>query len=67
MIHVWGRVTSINTQKVLWTLGELGVEYARHDAGGAFGGLGDPEYRRMNPNARIPTCRPLPSPWSQHG
>jgi glutathione S-transferase len=57
MIQVWGRTTSINTQKVLWTLGELGLEFERFDVGGAFGGLDTASYTSINPNRRIPTIR----------
>ena len=34
MLQIWGRANSINVQKVMWTLGELGLEHVRHDAGG---------------------------------
>jgi glutathione S-transferase len=55
MLTVWGRTNSVNVQKVLWTLAELGVEYRRIDAGMKFGVNDTPEYRAMNPNALIPT------------
>lgn len=55
MIKVWGRTNSINVQKVMWTIGELGLDFERIDAGGPFGGLDTPEYGRMNPNRKIPT------------
>jgi glutathione S-transferase len=55
MLRVWGRVNSINVQKVMWTIGELGLPHERTDAGMAFGVVDTPEYRRMNPNGRIPT------------
>lgn len=54
MLKVWGRTNSINVQKVMWTLGELGVAHERIDAGGAFGRLDTPEYGAMNPNRLIP-------------
>lgn len=53
-MKIWGRHTSINVQKVLWTCAELGIAYDRVDVGGAFGGLDTPEYRALNPNRRIP-------------
>lgn len=37
MIEVLGRRNSANVQKVMWTLGELGLEYKRHNVGGSFG------------------------------
>ncbi len=55
MLQIWGRDTSINVQKVLWTVQELNLEYQRHDVGGAFGGLDTEEYLAKNPNQRIPT------------
>lgn len=53
-MKIWGRHTSINVQKVLWTCAELGVAHERVDVGGPFGGLDTPEYLRLNPNGRIP-------------
>ncbi len=55
MIKVWGRASSSNVQKVVWTLDELGVEYERIDCGREFGGLDTPEYLKNNPNGRVPT------------
>lgn len=52
---LWGRITSINVQKVVWVMGELDLACARIDAGGAYGGLDDAAYRAMNPNGRVPT------------
>ena len=54
-MHLFGRATSVNVQKVLWTLEELGIAYERTDLGGAFGGLGTPDYVALNPNQRVPT------------
>ncbi len=55
MLKVWGRTNSINVQKVMWTVAELGLEHERIDAGGAFGGLDTPAYGALNPNRRVPT------------
>jgi glutathione S-transferase len=52
-ITVWGRRNSMNVQKVMWTLGELGLDYQRHDVGGSFGV--DDQYKAKNPNAVVPT------------
>jgi len=38
MLTIWGRRSSLNVQKVMWLVGELGIEYRRIDAGGQFGG-----------------------------
>ena len=53
-MRIWGRHTSINVQKVLWTCDELGVAYDRVDVGGEFGGLDSAQYGQLNPNRRIP-------------
>ena len=55
MLKLWGRINSINVQKVLWTLDELKVPYERTDAGLQFGVVNEPFYRKMNPNGRVPT------------
>jgi glutathione S-transferase len=39
----------------MWTLGELGLDYERHDMAGSFGTSGD--YRQLNPNAVVPTIQ----------
>jgi len=54
MLKIWGRKTSINVQKVMWAVGELGLPYERVDVGGPFGGLDSPEYRKLNPNRLVP-------------
>jgi glutathione S-transferase len=54
MLTVWGRLNSFNVQKVMWTIGELGLAYAHVDAGGAAGGLDSAEFRAMNPHGRVP-------------
>ncbi len=53
-MKIWGRPNSINVQKVMWAVGELGLDHERIDVGGAFGGLDTDEYGRMNPNRKIP-------------
>ena len=55
MLKIWGRVNSINVQKVMWTVAELKIPYERVDAGMQFGVVNTPEYRRLNPNGRVPT------------
>ena len=54
MLKIWGRATSSNVQKATWALEELGIPYDRVDVGGPFGGLDKPEFKALNPNARIP-------------
>ena len=55
MLKVWGRKTSSNVQKVMWAIGDLGLEHERVDIGGAFGKNKDPAYLAMNPNGLVPT------------
>ncbi len=54
MLKVWGRRNSINVQKVMWAVGELGLAHEHIDAGGPFGGLDTEEFADLNPNRRVP-------------
>jgi glutathione S-transferase len=54
-LRLWGHVRSINVQKVLWALSELGLEYERIDAGGSFGKVREADYLALNPNGLVPT------------
>src|SRR5580692_3310651 len=54
MLKVWGRRNSFNVQKVMWLIGELGLEHTHIDAGGPFGGLNTADFLRMNPHGLIP-------------
>jgi glutathione S-transferase len=54
MLKIWGRRNSINVQKAMWAVGELGIAHERIDAGGPFGGLDTEEFGEMNPNRRVP-------------
>ena len=53
-VHLWGRISSLNVRKVVWTAQELGITFQRSDAGMAFGINTTPEYLRKNPNALVP-------------
>ncbi len=68
MLRLWGRPSSARTQKVLWTLSEIGLEFdfvlasATMGPGGhvskgnhPFGIVDSPEYRSLNPTGRVPT------------
>jgi glutathione S-transferase len=68
MIKIWGRPTSICTQRVLWCLEEAGLAYQLMLASGTmgprghvskggkpFGFVDTPEYLKMNPTGQIPT------------
>ena len=54
MLKIWGRLTSVNVQKVVWCADELGLDYERIEAGGKYGIVNTPEYLAMNPNGLIP-------------
>lgn len=54
MLKVWGRRSSFNVQKVMWLVGELGLEHQHIEAGGSFGGLDTPDFLTMNPHGRVP-------------
>lgn len=60
-MRLWGRKTSINVQKVLWCLAELGLEegrdFERIDAGLHFGKNRTPEFLALNPNGLVPTLQ----------
>jgi len=68
VLKLWGRPTSGRTQKVLWTLAEIGMDFefilasatmgpGGHVARGnpPYGIVDTPEYRAMNPNGTVPT------------
>ena len=54
MLKIWGRMSSINVKKVVWTAQELGLDFQRTEAGGLFGVVKTPAYRQMNPNSLVP-------------
>ena len=54
MLTIYGRTNSVNVQKVLWCLAELGLPYARIEAGLEHGKNTEPWYLKLNPNGRVP-------------
>lgn len=54
MLHLWGRLSSINVRKVVLCAQVLGIELPRSDAGLAFGVVDTPGYRANNPNGLVP-------------
>jgi glutathione S-transferase len=54
MLKIWGRISSVNVQKVVWAADELGIAHERIEAGGTFGVVGTPQYQAMNPNGLVP-------------
>jgi glutathione S-transferase len=57
MLHIWGRLSSLNVRKVVWAAQEVGVPFQRTDAGLSYGVVKTPEYRTMNPNSEVPTIQ----------
>ena len=53
--RLWGRKSSSNVKKVMWLADEMGLAYERIDAGGRFGVVDTPAYKKLNPNSRVPT------------
>ncbi len=66
-MKLYARRTSSNSQKDLWFLGELELEYEFIDTGGDAGGLDAPAYLAMNPNATVPLLVDDELPvWESH-
>jgi glutathione S-transferase len=55
MLRLLGRQTSGNVQKVIFMLEELSLPYVREDYGRQFGNTQTDAYRKLNPNAKVPT------------
>ena len=53
-LRIWGRLSSVNVQKVVWCADELGIDYERLDAGGAFGVNDTAGYLAKNPAGLVP-------------
>ena len=53
-LHIWGRMSSINVKKVVWTAQELGLDYQRTEAGGVHGVVKTPDYMKLNANSLVP-------------
>ena len=56
-LKIWGRMSSINVKKVVWTAQELGLDFERHEAGGVHGVVKTPAYVALNPNSQIPVMK----------
>ncbi len=54
MLKIWGRTNSVNVQKVMWTIAELGLDAERIDAGMAHGIVNEPRFAALNPNRTVP-------------
>lgn len=56
-LHLWGRLSSINVRKVVWTLQKLKQTFQGTEAGMVFGVVNTPAYQALNPNALVPTLQ----------
>lgn len=54
MLKIWGRLTSVNVQKVMLAVRELALPHTFIEAGGPFGVVDTPEYAKINPNRTVP-------------
>lgn len=54
MLKIWGRLSSVNVQKVMWAVRELALPHTHIVVGGQFGGLDTPDYGKLNPNRKVP-------------
>ena len=53
-LKIWGRNNSMNVQKAMWAVGEIGVDYERLDAGLQFGIVDEPWFGDLNPSRTVP-------------
>ena len=54
MLKIWGRLTSVNVQKVMLAVRELALPHTFIQAGGPFGVVDTPDYAKINPNRTVP-------------
>jgi glutathione S-transferase len=54
VLRIWGRLSSINVQKVVWCARELHLDHERIDIGVSEGDLDTEAYVRLNPDRSIP-------------
>lgn len=54
MLRIYGRASSINVRKVLWTCEEIGLAFEREDWGAGFRSTREAEFLALNPKAVIP-------------
>ena len=54
IVHLWGRISSLNVRKAVWAAQELGIAFQRTDAGANYGVTTTAEYQTKNPNALVP-------------
>ena len=57
MLKIYGKSTSINVRKVLWTCVELNEAFTQEDYGSGFSSTLTPEFLAMNPNGMVPVIQ----------
>jgi glutathione S-transferase len=57
MLKIFGRTSSINVRKVLWTCVELDLAHEREDWGTGFRSTSEPEFQALNPNRLVPVIQ----------
>ncbi|HEY5799649.1 MAG TPA: glutathione S-transferase family protein [Burkholderiaceae bacterium] len=57
MLTIYGKSTSINVRKVLWTCAELQLPFDNPQWGAGHQRTDTPEFLAMNPNAMVPVLR----------
>lgn len=56
-MQLYGKPTSINVRKVLWTLGELDINAELIPCGSGFAPIDTAEFRQLNPNVLVPVLK----------
>ncbi|VVE20492.1 glutathione S-transferase family protein [Pandoraea anhela] len=59
-VTVWGRLNSLNVQRVLFSAADLALPVDHIPAGGQGGSLSTPEFLALNPNALVPVLKDGP-------
>ena len=57
MLHILGKIPSINVRKVLWLCTELNLPFEQEDWGAGFRTTNDPAYLALNPNGLVPVIK----------
>ena len=57
MLHILGKIPSINVRKVLWLCTELNLPFEQEDWGAGFRTTHDPAYLALNPNGLVPVIK----------
>ena len=54
MLHIWGRLSSINVRKVCWTADLIGLSYRTEVWGLPHRDPREADFLKLNPNAQVP-------------